>query len=87
MGHTIGVTRTVNVTIMPQSTFVFDVGRVDCDSTGLLFWSLVDLVVVCKLSTATLGEDLCDGCSEGCLAVIDVTCRGGGRQKGRVTTG
>lgn len=47
--RTVGVTRTIDVGIVTICGFVFDVGRVNGDTTGLFFGSLVDLGVVREL--------------------------------------
>lgn len=73
--RTISVSRAVNVTVMPLLTLIFDMRRVDSDTTGLLFGRLVDLLVVCEFGTTVLGEDLGDSCCQSSLAMINVTWR------------
>ena len=52
---------------------IFDVSSRDGDTTLALLGSLVDGGVVEEVGVALLGLALCDGGSEGGLAVIDVT--------------
>lgn len=59
---TICVTGTVDVTVMPLTGLVLDMGCVDSDTTSFLFWSLVDLRVVDECRIAALGQDFGDGC-------------------------
>ena len=73
--HTVGVTRTVNVTVVPVVGLVLDMGRVDGDTASLLLGRLVNAGIVGERS-ATLGrENLRDGSSESRLSVVDVACR------------
>ena len=57
------MTRTVNVTIVAIWCFVFDVSRVDCNTTESLFWGFVDFTIVCEFGTTLFSEDLCDSSS------------------------
>ena len=50
---TISMSRAVNLTVVTFLRFVFDVRRIDGNSTSFLFRSLVNLVVVCELGTTT----------------------------------
>lgn len=67
------MSRAVNVTVMPVVGLVLDVGRVDGDTTGTLFGSLVDVAVVGELSASSLCENLCNGGSQCGLAMINMT--------------
>lgn len=59
--------------IVPLVRLVFDVGRVNRDTTGFLFRSFVDLSVVSKGGTATLGKDLSYSRCKSGLSMIDVS--------------
>ena len=74
VAHTVGVTRTVNVAVVPVVGLVLDVCRVDSDTTGLLLWRLVDAGIVGERSTTLRGENLGNGSSKCCLSVVDVAC-------------
>ncbi len=54
---------------------VFNMGGVDGNTTGLLFWSFVDLVVVCELGTSLFCEYLGDSGSQSSFSVINVACQ------------
>ncbi len=69
----VGVTRAVDVAVMPGVGFVLDVGSVDGDASGLLFGSGIDLIITHSGGETLLGEGQGDGSGEGGLAVIDVT--------------
>lgn len=69
---TIGVSRTVDVTIMTELGFVFNVGGVNGDTAGFLLWGLVDGRVVGELGSSVCGKDLGDSSSQRRLSVIDV---------------
>jgi hypothetical protein len=64
--------RAVNMTIVTRLCFIFDVGRVDSDTSSLLFRCLVDFCVVCELCTALTGENLGNGSCQGRFAMIDM---------------
>jgi hypothetical protein len=70
------LTWTVDVGVMARVGFVFNMCRVDGDTTRLLFWCLVDLIVSQKLDFAIgfVSEHLGDGCRQGGLAVVDMSC-------------
>lgn len=63
---------TVNVAVVAVVGLIFDMGRVDGDTTGLLFWSFVDLAVVGELGTTRGRQHLGDSSSQGRLSVVDV---------------
>jgi len=71
--NVIGVTGTVDMSVMAMVRLVFYVGRVDGDTAGLFFGSLVNLSVASELGTAEASKDFGDGSSQGRLSVIDVT--------------
>lgn len=60
---TIGVSRTVDVTIMTELGFVLNVGGVDGDTTSFLLWGLVDGRIVGKCGSSVCGKDLGDSSS------------------------
>lgn len=70
--RTIGVTRAIDVSVMPLGGLVLDMGSRDGDSSSLLLRSLVDLGVVNELSSRLGREVLGDSGGEGGLSVIDV---------------
>ena len=51
--NVISMTRTINMSIMPVSCLIFNMCCVDCYTTSLLFWGIVNvsvgLVVCCSL--------------------------------------
>lgn len=53
--------RAVDVSIVSIARLVFDVGCRDGDTSSLFLGCLVNLRVVDKLSTTTLGQDFCNG--------------------------
>jgi hypothetical protein len=67
------MTRAVNMAIVTRGCFIFDVGRVDRDTSSLLFRCLVDFCIVCELSTTLTGENLGDGSCQGRFAMIDMS--------------
>lgn len=72
MKRTISMSGTVNVAVVARSRLIFDVSRADCNSTRLLFWSFVDLVIVCE-SCASLGcKDLGYSSGKSGLAVVNM---------------
>ena len=70
---TIGMSRTVNVTIVPAVGLVFYVGRVNCNTAGLFFWSLINFGIAGELGTTLAGKDLGDCSSQSGFTVIDMT--------------
>ena len=58
---TIGMSRAVNMSIVPGWSFVFDMSRVNGDPTGLLFRRFVDLTVVREFSSTRSGQNFCNG--------------------------
>jgi hypothetical protein len=65
------------VTIMPVVGLVLDVSRIDSNTAGLFFWSLVDFGIVSELGTTLASKDLGDCSSQSGFTVIDVTSAGG----------
>ena len=57
------MSRTVNVAIVPAVGLVFDVGGVNCNTTSLFFWSLINFGIAGELGTTFAGKDLgyCSG--------------------------
>ena len=74
--HTIGVSRTVNMAIVPVVGLILNVGRVDCDTASLFFRSLVDFCIAGEFCTTSAGENLGDCSSQGSFTVIDMTYPG-----------
>jgi hypothetical protein len=70
---TISVARAINVTVVPCVSFVLNMRRVDCDSTGLLLRSTVDLRVVGELGGTLFRKDFRDSGGKSSLAMINVT--------------
>ena len=68
----VGVAGAVNVGIVTVLRLVFHVRGVDCDTTGALLGSLVDVGVVDELSVALHREHLGDSGGQGGLAMVDV---------------
>ena len=60
------------MSVMASGCFVFDMRRVDGDSTGLFFGGLVDLVVVGKFGAAKGRENFGDGSSQCRLSVVNM---------------
>jgi len=58
--------------VMASGCFVFDVRRVDGNSTGLFFGGLVNLVVVGKFGTAKARENFGNGSSQCSLSVVNM---------------
>lgn len=67
--------------IMTVRGLVFNMGRVDGDTTSLLFWSFVDLVIVRKLGTPLFCEYFGDSSSQCSLSMINVACQLSFRKK------
>lgn len=65
---------TVNVAVVPRIGLVLDVSRVDGDTTSLFFRRLINLSIVRELGTTTLSEHFGNGCRQGRLAMINMTC-------------
>lgn len=59
--------------VVSHICLVFDVRRVDSDTTGFFLGRAVDLGVVGELCSTARGEDLGDGGRECGLAVVDVS--------------
>ena len=75
--HTISMSRTVDMAIVPILRLVLNMSRVNGDATSLLFRSLVYLSVVGEFGTTLAGKDLGDRCGQSSFTMIDVTCAGG----------
>lgn len=58
--------------VVPVVGLIFDVGRVNGDTTSPLLRRFVDICVVGELRTTTLCEHLGDSGGQGGLSVIDV---------------
>ena len=70
----VGVAGAVHVGIVSFLGLVLNVSGVDCDTAGLLFGSIVDLVISHELVLAvTESKGLGDRSGQGGLAVVDVT--------------
>ena len=61
--------------IMTVCSLVFNMGGVDGNTTGLLFWSFVDLVVVREPGTSLFCKYFGDSGSQRSLSVINVACQ------------
>ena len=70
---TIGVSGTVNVTVVPVVGLVLDVSRVDGDTASTLLRRFVNISVVGELRAALLSKDLGDSRGKGGLSVVNVT--------------
>jgi len=64
------------VAIVPVVGLVFDVGRVDGNSTSLFFRSFVNFGIAGELGTSLAGKDLGDCSSQSGFTMIDVTYGG-----------
>ena len=74
--HVVGVTRTVNVRVVPVLGLILHVRRRDRDAARLLFRRLVDLIKGHKLHfRIVLRQHLRDRCRQRRLAVIHVPDR------------
>ena len=73
----ISVTWAVNMTVMTGLGRVLDGGGVDGDTTSLLLWSLVNVVVVLEGRVVLFREILGNSGGKGGFAVIDMACRRG----------
>jgi hypothetical protein len=69
---TVGMSGTIDVTIMTRICLVFNVRGVDGNSASFLLWSFIDLRVVGKLGAPFYGEDLSDCSSQGCLPMVNM---------------
>jgi len=69
----IGVTRTVNVTVVTLPSRILYVSLINSDSSSLLFGSLVNHIVTAELSETIEGLHMSDRCSEGGFTMINVT--------------
>ena len=71
----VSVTRTVYVCIVAVSRFIFNVSRVDCDTTLFFFRSVINLIerldFLC--TEALLVKNFRDSSSQSCLTMVNVT--------------
>ena len=67
--------RAVNVCIMTFVCFIFNMCRVDCNTTFTFFRSLVDISIVFEFSVAFFSQNFGDGSCQSSFAVVDVTDR------------
>ena len=65
----------VNVCIVTFVCFIFNVCRVDCNTTFTFFRSLVDISIVFEFSVAFFSQNFGDGSCQSSFAVVDVTDR------------
>jgi len=68
----VGVARAVDVSIVTLLGLVLNVSGVDCDTTSLLFRSLIDGIIGLELSSALEGQPLGDGSGQRGLAVVNM---------------
>jgi len=61
------------MTVVARVGFVLDMTGIDRDTTRLFFGSLINRRVVDEFASTLFRENLCDGCGQGRLAVVDVT--------------
>ena len=73
--HIVSVPRAVNVCIVTVFRFVFNVGRVNRNTTGLFFRSRVNLVICTGFATELGGQYRRDCCRQRRLTMVDVTDR------------
>ena len=71
--HIVGVTRAVNVSIVTIGSFIFNVRRVDRDTTFLFFRSIVNLVERLHFAETILREYMSNSGSKSSLTVVNVT--------------
>ena len=69
----VSVARAVDVCIVSVVRLILDVSGVDGDSSGLLLWSVVDLVVAQKLVTELSCAIHCNCGCKSCFTVVNVT--------------
>jgi len=72
---TISMTRTVNVSVVSVRCLIFNVSRVNRDTTGLFLRCFVNLVVIGKFGASCSGQNLCNGGGQRCFTMIDVAWR------------
>jgi hypothetical protein len=68
----IGVTGTVDVRVVALFRLIFDVSRVDRDTTLFFLGGVIDFRVVLGSRETLFGQNIGDGSSEGGFTVIDV---------------
>ena len=71
--HIVGVSRTVNVSVVTVSSLILYVCSVDSDTALFLFWSVVNLVERLNLRKPLLCEHCSDSSSKSSLTVVNVT--------------
>ena len=69
----VSVTRAVHVSIVSVLGLILDVSCVDCDTTLLLFWCIVDCIISKGLVSEQLSAVHCDSCCECGLTMVNVT--------------
>jgi len=70
--NVVGVARGIDVCVVTRFRFVFNVGRVDSDTTFLFFWSVVDISVVFSLCQTLFCQNLRDSSSQSSLTMVNV---------------
>ena len=68
----ISVAWAVDMTVMSGISLVLDGRGVNGDTSGLLFWSLVDISIVFEVRTSFLGEEFGDGGGKSGFTVINM---------------
>ena len=72
--YIVSVSGAVNVSIVTVSRFILNVSCVDCDTSCLLFGSVIDLVILEELDVGVCeSKSLCDSRGKSCLAVVNVS--------------
>ena len=69
----VSVTRAVDVSIVSVFRLILNVSCVDCDTTFLLFWCVVDCIISKGLVSEQLCTMHCDSCCECGLTMVNVT--------------
>ena len=69
----VSVTRAVDVSIVSVHRLILNVSCVDCDTTFLLFWCIVDCIISKGLVSEQLSAVHCDSCCECGLTMVNVT--------------
>lgn len=59
--------------VMSRFRLILDMSRVDGNTTGFLFWRLINLVIISEFRTASLSQNFGDSGSQSCLSMVDVT--------------
>ena len=72
--YIVSVSGAVHMSIVSLVGFILNVSGVDCDTSCLLFGSVIDLVVCHELDAAVLQrQSFCNCRSQGCLAVVHMS--------------